>query len=140
MSGLKKEDWIVIGIAAIAVIVMMFSVFSGNTAAISSGNGYETRISSGLVTIELTPVEFSDEKMYVNSKFDTHAGELGDYDLAKLVKMEYNGKSINPSSAEKLSGHHSTSMMTFDTGKKPKSFRIVIKGIPDVPERVMEWQ
>ena len=141
MSGLKKEDWIILVIAALAVIVMIFSLTPGNKAVgIESGNGYETRVSSGLVAIELTPVDFKDGKMYVNAKVDTHAGELGDYDLVRLVTLEYNGKSLNPSSAGKLSGHHSSSMMTFDTGKEPKSFRITIRRIPDQPERVMEWQ
>lgn len=141
MSEMKKEDWIVIVIAAIAVIVMIYSFLPwGMTTSTAAKNIYETKTSSGQVIIDVTPVEFKDGKFYVDMKFTTHTGDLAVYDLAKLVTLEYESGKINPSGAGKISGHHSSSMMTFNIEKEPKSFRIIIKEIPDLSERVMEWQ
>lgn len=100
---------------------------------------FETKSSSSKVSIDLTP-RWSDSKLYVDAGFNTHSGNLRDYDLKKLAHLEYDGKSIAPSSVPDLSGHHGGGTFIFDIGgSKPDKFTIKIKGISEIEERIFNW-
>ncbi len=94
---------------------------------------------SGDVLVELTPKGTKSEKFEVDVSVNTHSVDLSQFNLMKITLLEYEGKTIRPVSAPKLSGHHSSGELIFDTGKEIKSFKITIKGIPAVDERVFEW-
>ncbi len=94
---------------------------------------------SGDVLIELTPKGMEDGKFEVDILLNTHSVDLSQFDLVKITLLEYEGKLIKPVSAPELSGHHGSGTLAFDTGKEIKNFKIIIKGIPAVEERVFEW-
>ena len=95
---------------------------------------------SGDVLIELTPREIKDGKLNVDFAANTHSVDLSQFDLMQITTLEYGDSSKSPESAPTLSGHHTSGTLAFDTGKEIKNFRIIIKGIPAVEERVFEWQ
>ena len=104
---------------------------------ISPESGKKTSESS--VTIGITLSEFKNGKMYFDMGVDTHSIELNQFELKELITLEFEGKSINPESAPTLSGHHNSGNLAFNTGKEIKNFKIRVKGIPDIEERVFEW-
>ncbi len=97
-------------------------------------------LDSGDTTVDLTPAGIKNGKFEVDVSINTHSVDLSQFDLMKIILLEYDGKTIKPVSAPKLSGHHSSGTLIFDTGMEIKSFKIIIKGIPAVEERVFEWR
>ncbi len=96
-------------------------------------------LDSGDASVDLTPRDMENGKFAVDVSVNTHSADLSQFDLMKITLLEYEGKTIKPLSAPKLSGHHSSGTLVFDTGKEIKNFRIIIKGILAVEERVFEW-
>lgn len=105
-----------------------------STGAISTGS-----TDQGDVSIELTPIGFKDGKFQVSLAANTHSVDLSTFDLTKITTLTYEGRSINPSAAPKLSGHHVSGVLAFDTGKELTKFTITMTGIPAVEERVFDW-
>lgn len=94
---------------------------------------------SGDAVVELTPQIKDGNKLLVHFSANTHSVRLGSFDLTKITTLEYEGKILKPVKAGRLGGHHSTSVIVFDTGDDIENFIIRIKGIPKVEERVYEW-
>lgn len=101
--------------------------------------GYNTKNSNSQVSIDLTPNGFSDGKLYIDASFNTHSGDLADYNLKELVGLYVDGKVIQPSSVPKLSWHHGEGTFVFDLDNQPKQFTIKIRGIPEIEERTFSW-
>ena len=97
-------------------------------------------LDSGDASVDLTPRGMENGKFAVDFSINTHSVDLSQFDLMQAATLEYDGKAINPESAPTLSGHHTSGTLAFDTGKEIKGFKIIIKGIPAVEERVFEWQ
>ncbi len=95
---------------------------------------------TGDALVDLTPKGMENGKFVVDASINTHSVNLDQFDLTKITLLEYEEKTIKPVSAPKLSGHHSSGTLAFDTGKEIKNFKIIIKGIPAVDERVFEWE
>jgi len=93
---------------------------------------------SGDVSIELTPAGTKDGKLQISISANTHSVDLSQFDLNQITTLEFEGKSMKPVSAPKLSGHHSSDIIEFDVGDISK-FSVIIKGIPKVEERVFKW-
>ena len=110
-----------------------------NTAQENSNSKFAAKTSESTVTVVITPIKFENAKLYVDIGVDTHTVGLDSYNLREIVTLEFEGKSVKPLSAPKLSGHHNTGQLIFDAGKEPSNFKIVIKGLPDIQERVLEW-
>jgi hypothetical protein len=110
------------------------SNFNVSYKAISSGT-----TGSGDVSIELEPIDVSENSMKVKVSINTHSVDLGEFDLMKITTLEYNGKTVQPTSAPSLGGHHVYDTLVFDTDERPGSFTIRIKGIPKVQERIFDW-
>ena len=91
------------------------------------------------VVVDIQPLEFKDEKLTVRFKANTHTGNLTDYDLGELTALHFDGRTLKPSSAERLSGHHSAAIVEFEIGSMPEAFSITVAGIGNVKERVFEW-
>lgn len=162
----KYADYISYGLLALAVIGLAFSFIGllknnqDSQPAIGAikvnqnnnqGNGGGTAepgfgaISSGStgdgdVSVELTPIEVSENKVRVGIAANTHSVDLSQFDLKQITTMEYDGKMVNPVIAPVLTGHHSNGELVFDVNKKASSFVIRIKGIPKEEERIFRWQ
>ncbi|MEN8263909.1 MAG: hypothetical protein ABFR82_10625 [Nitrospirota bacterium] len=94
---------------------------------------------SGDALVELTPRIKDGNKLLVHFSANTHSVRLGNFDLTKITTLEYEGKILKPVKAGKLGGHHSTSVIVFDVGKEVRNFKIKLYGIPNIQERVYEW-
>jgi len=97
-------------------------------------------LDSGDASVDLTPRGIENGKFAVDISINTHSVDLSQFDLMEITTLEYEGKAIKPVSAPKLSGHHSSGGLIFDTGDEIKNFKITIKGIPAVDERIFEWK
>lgn len=138
-----NEKYIIYGSIAVVAAVILYVVlnfaFTGNSVNVSV---FQT-ISSGTtetgdVSIELTPSK-NDEIIEVNMAVNTHSVDLNKFDLKQIITMEYDGKLIKPVSAPRLTGHHASGKLIFNAGKNINRFKIMIKGIPQINERIFEW-
>jgi hypothetical protein len=93
---------------------------------------------SGDALVELTPV-IDKNKLVVKFSINTHSVRLSGYDLTKITTLEYEGKIVKPLKASRIGGHHSSGKIVFDIGEDVRSFKIRIDGIPNVQERIYEW-
>lgn len=140
MGKLKKNKISLIGLLILVIIASGCATQNiDETTLEHSKLNFETKISESEVTIELTPKEFENGKLYVDIGVNTHSGNLADYDLNALTTLEFEGKSIKPSSAPKLSGHHNSGTLVFDIGKELDNFKIVVINLPEIQERIFEW-
>ena len=155
----KRKRELVAAAGAILLLATLFSVqscSSGNGEPRASGsavknNSTETislkvmeRVSTGSmdengVLVELRPVDFKDGRLSVKLRANTHIGNLADYDLNDLTTLFFDGRAVKPSSAGKLSGHHSSALVEFETGSLPEAFSVTIAGIRNVEERIFNW-
>ncbi|MBI2558693.1 hypothetical protein HYW20_05195 [Candidatus Woesearchaeota archaeon] len=146
-----KSDYIVYGALAVAVLILFYSIYGltaeKNEDVPTAGNnpspGFKMistgSTDQGSVQIDLTPRGFANSQLQVDFAVNTHSVELGTYALEKITTLEYGGKKISPINAPKLEGHHSSGALAFNVIEKFDKFRIIIKGIPNVEERVFEW-
>lgn len=100
---------------------------------------YATKTSSGAVTIDLTPEGVKDGKLVFHIGVNTHSVALEQYDLKNLTLLDYGGTTIEPAYAPQLSGHHNSGTISFPVDHEQKTFKVIIRGIPDSDERVFEW-
>ena len=96
-------------------------------------------LGSGDMTMEITPVRYSNGRLEVKYYANTHSVSLGKYDLMELSTLEVDGKVYDPVKADRMRGHHAGGRIIFDVPEKPDRFRIVIHNIPIVEERFYEW-
>jgi hypothetical protein len=113
-----------------------------NQQGVVQGQQYETiatgTTESGDVEIALTP-QWREGKLYINLAANTHSVDLSQFNLQQQTTLKYNDKQLKPSQAPLLSGHHSNNIIIFDMPEQPKTFTIVMNGVPAVPERVYIW-
>lgn len=157
---MKLENIILIGVLVLVGIALIYSLSgffglgtgtkSTSTAAAqtsvqttTSTSGYKSittgSTSSGDVSVELTPHKMITNQLTVDFSINTHSVDLSQFELKQITTLEYNGKTINPTSAPGMSGHHNSGEMIFNVGEKIDSFKITIKGIPAVQVREFKW-
>lgn len=95
--------------------------------------------SPGDVAIELKPLEFKDGTLRVSFSANTHSVDLSQFNLAKIVTLEYNNKEIVPTSAPQLGGHHVSGVLVFPIEEDISDFTITIKDIPKKEARTFSW-
>ncbi len=100
---------------------------------------YSGSVDSGDVAVDLTPIGIIGGKLRVGIGVNTHSVDLSQFDLARITTLEYSGKSLKPESAPSLAGHHTSGTLVFNVGEPVSSFKITIRGIPKVEERIFEW-
>ena len=144
------------GIGAIFVFSKIFNVNekTGVTSAIATENAEASTKSSnrlvfkiqstgsmedGDALVDLKPKALKNGRLMVSLSANTHSVDLGQFDLTKITTLEYQGKVFKPAKASRIGGHHARSKIVFDIGEDITSFKIIIKGIPNVQERVYEW-
>lgn len=121
-----------------AFFIILIYVFNNQDKTIS--NNYETKVSQGEVTIDITPQEYMNNRMYFQIGLNTHTVDLAEYSLKEHITLIYDGKTEKPEEAPELTGHHNNGILAFKTEYEPKDYIIKINGIPDAQERMLEWK
>jgi hypothetical protein len=96
-------------------------------------------VNSGDVLIELTPKIEDGEKIIISFLVNPPSISLDEFNLKEMSTLEYEGEIVKPLRASRVSGHHSSGEIVFAVTKEISSFKIIIKDIPKVQERVYEW-
>ncbi len=109
----------------------------------TQNKNFESRINDeGGVSIEVTPINFeSGKQIQFEIAFTTHQGSL-DFDLMqKSVLIDSLGNTYLPLEWQGgRGGHHLSGTLIFSPLKEGiKQFKLVIKNIYDVSERIFEW-
>lgn len=138
---------VLLGIAIVLAIAIIPGFWKNNPsdafARVSDQGEFSTKstgsLEDGDVEIKLTPF-IKGSRLTVKIAMETHSVNLGDFDLAEITTLEYSGKTIKPVEAKRPRGHHSYGKIIFDVGEEISSFKIKIKGIPKMQERVYEWR
>ena len=91
------------------------------------------------VLIGLTPARIENNRFEINFVANTHSVDLSQFDLMKITTLVYENKQVKPISVPALSGHHSSGELVFVVDKIPNNFKITIKNIPNIEERIFEW-
>jgi hypothetical protein len=99
---------------------------------------YVKQASEGEVTLELSP-RWQDSVLVVEIRANTHSVDLSSVDLGEQTRLIVDGTEVNPVEAGSLSGHHAQATVVFRLEKRPSSFTIEVRDIPDVPLRVLTW-
>ncbi len=112
-----------------------------NTAPVANtGSPADETISSpGQISIDITAKGFSNGVLSFDTAFNTHSGSLAELDLMNSIILEANQKTYLPASVPVLTGHHTSGSLTFAIETQPTSYIIVIKNVPDVPERTFSF-
>ncbi len=130
----------------VILIVLLAIVWAENTFAISKKKLRRVD-KQGPVKITATyqnPLEKDLKNIVFDLKLDTHSVNLDQYKLDKLSFVTINSGALQPALSWKPTGssHHYTGTLEF-AGPAPsdiKSLQLVIRGVGDVEERVLEWQ
>lgn len=104
-----------------------------------TNNKWATKTSNGQISVDLTPLNFENGYLVVDSRFNTHSGDLAEYNLLEMVRLNANGQAIKPVEVPKLSWHHGGGNFKFKLDNLPEQFSITIKDLPDVDERKFNW-
>ncbi|MBI2575732.1 hypothetical protein HYV84_00830 [Candidatus Woesearchaeota archaeon] len=151
----------VLGVLAIVLLYSFGSAFFGNATNKQDANRFpqsnvelpKTASSSpfgpktigttgqGDVEIQLSPQKPEGTQLSVGIAVNTHSVDLSPFDLKEITTLQFNGKSINPSEAPGIEGHHASGTLLF-TGVDGigKEFTITIKGIPQITDREFTWR
>ena len=140
---MRKDSMLLIGVIAILVGGLIYSIsgffVNSDKANIpAESDKLKKKNSESAVTVDLTP-KFENGKLYVNMEVNTHTVDLSSYNLEDIIVLEFENKKIKPVSAPELSGHHNSVQLIFDVGKELSNFKIIVKDLPDIQERVFEW-
>lgn len=132
----------------VIALIVVFTVGGCNsTQAGSSQNmqtqqstfmSFEEKISNGEVTISLSP-EYQKGVLKVAYSINTHTADLSGINLQEQISLNMDGKKINPSSPNSLSGHHNSGILEFNVNEIALPFEIIVKDVPDIQLRRFEW-
>ncbi len=99
---------------------------------------YEVRTSPGQVSLEAQP-EWRDGRLVVSLSANTHSVDLSTIELRESVRLVVGDLEYAPGESASLAGHHARAVLTFKVPWQPDAFTLRIRGVPDVPERVLQW-
>jgi hypothetical protein len=154
MNGPKTLTFI---LALLVGVAMVFAVskLSGNgldvTAKAQAGDNKQTTrelsfepkatgsLESGDALVELTP-KIDKNQLIVKFKINTHSVRLNSLDMKAITTLEYRDKALKPDKASRVGGHHASGKIIFNVEEDIDSFKIRIKGIPNIEDRVYEWR
>lgn len=122
----------------LAIAAVLVSAAALDAQAAAEVTTYEAQSSAGLVTLEARP-EWRDGSMLVSLSANTHSVDLSTLDLTESVRLLVGGLEYAPGAAGSLSGHHAKATLTFDIAVRPDTFKLRIRNVPDVPQRILEW-
>jgi|Deesub1362A_J573_1020465.scaffolds.fasta_scaffold00059_81 hypothetical protein len=147
-----KKLGIGLGIVLLVLVVgnFAFSLFTGQTYLESRNEREDLKKVDYGIRIVMTAAYLNPEMTSKNATFyialDTHGGDLFEYDILTLSKLEVNGKTFTPvkwTESSRSWGHHRKGLLEFSTEalkeiESSGSFRLVISGIEN--DRIFEWR
>lgn len=122
----------------VAALVLWPGAVAVSAQEMEAATTYEARTSEGQVSIEVQP-EWRDGRMVVSLSANTHSVDLSALDLTESVRLLAGGMEYSPVGSGALSGHHAKATLTFALAVRPDTFKLRIRNVPDVPERMLEW-
>jgi hypothetical protein len=96
-------------------------------------------MADGGVKMEMEPYSFEAGTLRVKFYANTHSVNLGDYEMMGRTHLEYGDMEYIPVSIDRMRGHHAGGEIEFNLPEAPDHFRIVVRGLPDLEERIFEW-
>lgn len=99
----------------------------------------------GAVRLELSPLGLEDGSFRVRYFAGTHDVDLEQYDLALMTALRYGNRTLKPTHADAMKGHHSTGILVFDIGsihdpdELTSDLSITVTGLPGNGTRVFRW-
>ena len=137
-------------INAPAVVNLTSEIVGGPTAVQFLKKGKYPSFASGTmepgnIRLELSPEGFENGAFKVRFFANAHDLTLDLYDLALMTTLDDGKLRFNPSSSDKMKGHHDSGLIFFDLGKlhTPDSlstFSITVRGLPKEETRVFSWR
>ncbi len=100
----------------------------------STGN-----MNDGGVKMGMEPYSFEDGTFRVKFFANTHTINLGTYDMMERTHLEYGDREYIPVSVDRMRGHHAGGEIVFNLPEAPDHFRIIVRGLPNVQERIFDW-
>lgn len=128
--------WLVASVAILTVAAG--AAPRGGVDRPSQDPAYAKQVSSGAVTLELTP-EWQDTVLLVTVRAETRSGDLAMIYLKEQVRLVADRKVFTPEAASSLRGSRGVAWMIFRLPKKPEQFAISIRDVPDVELRILRW-
>lgn len=122
----------------LAVLFLVLTFYSG-------ANAFEAQTSDkNMVRVDVKPVQLAaGEKAIFQVSLNTHSVDLS-YDMEKVCILQDNEGRVYKVSKWKGSspgGHHRNGTLEFPALEgNPRSVKLILKGIADVPERAFEWK
>lgn len=140
---IKNNRWMILIFLFVLVIISGCKKFEKNISVAQEPfvdkDQMMTKSSESKVSIELTPYNPTEGRMIVDIKMNTHSVQLSQFKLLDLITLEYLNNSIRPELTPEFAGHHGVGEIVFKVDNDLKKFKIIIKDIPDIEERVFEW-
>jgi hypothetical protein len=100
---------------------------------------YPALTSAGEVSLTVQP-EWRDSVLAFRVSAESHTVELAGIDLVRSMRLMLDGApAIAPAQAGALGGHHAAAEVEFRATQRPSRFTLLIRGIPDIEERRLEW-
>lgn len=130
------------GTAPTFLVAILLGLFAGRPTFAQEtprAGDYPPLTSAGEVSLTVQP-EWRDSVLVFRISVDTHSVELAGIDLARAARLTLEGgPEIAPVQAESLGGHHGAAEVVFRMPQRPFRFTLLVRGIPDVEERRLEW-
>jgi hypothetical protein len=102
---------------------------------------YGKKVSQGVVTLEFEP-EWLDTALVVMVRLKTKDGDLGKMGihLRDQMMLTADRQTYAPTaSGGTLGGRQSLVWVAFKVSKKPTTFALSVRDVPDVPMRIVKW-
>lgn len=96
-------------------------------------------MADGGVKMELEPYSFESGIFRVKFYANTHTVNLDDFDMMELMHLEYENIGYKPASVDKMRGHHAGGEIEFRVPEVPDHFRIIVRDLPNMEQRVFKW-
>jgi hypothetical protein len=135
MKGLSKWGFSKLILTILSLVVMLYS----------GANAFEAQTSNkNMVRVDVKPIQLTaGEKAIFQVSLNTHSVDLS-YDMEEACILQDNeGRAykVPKWKGSPPGGHHRRGTLEFPALEgNPRSIRLILKGIADVPERAFEWK
>jgi hypothetical protein len=125
--------------------MIMVLVFSGSASleTVEAQAGASQSVRGGGVTVTVTPLNKPGEAPTFLVTLDTHSVNLDVYDFKQIVRLrDERSGDLAPAAVggAEGGGHHRRATIRFAFPEpKPKTLKLVVKGVAGVPEREFRW-
>ncbi|MBS3142607.1 hypothetical protein J4464_04435 [Candidatus Woesearchaeota archaeon] len=143
-----NERFIIIGIWILLGLGVVFAagifIATVNPYGTQGGRASYRTIGTGTteqgdVSVELTPQGVRGGQFIFDLAVNTHSVDLTAVNLYAAATLEYNGKTVKPSRAPELQGHHASGTIAFPVSGSPSRFTVTIQGIANQNIRTYRW-